>query len=114
MVIVLPAMVAAMFLGMQGALYYHARNVAMAAASEGARVAAVENGRTSDGIGAASRFIADAGGDRVLAALAVYGDRSPGQVVITVSGTSLSVVPGWQPRVTATGSATTERLTGEP
>jgi Flp pilus assembly protein TadG len=83
LVILLPAMFAVMFLGMQAALYYHARNVATAAASEGARVAAVENARTFDGISAASRFVADAGGDRVLAGLAVSGDRSPSRVVIT-------------------------------
>ena len=37
MVILMPALFSIMFLGMQGALYYHARTVAIAAAQEGAR-----------------------------------------------------------------------------
>lgn len=114
LVIVLPALFAVMFLGMQGALFYHARSVALAAASEGARAAAVEQGRASDGIDAASIFIADAGGDRVILEPSVTGALSATQATITVSGTSLSVVPGWTPRVVQSASVTRELLSEEP
>lgn len=110
----LPALFALMFLGMQGALIYHARSVALAAASEGAHTAAVEHGRTSDGISAAAAFLADAGGDRVLGEVSITGGLSPTQATITVSGTSLSVVPGWTPRVEQSASVTRELLSEEP
>lgn len=38
LLILLPALFAVMFLGMQAALFYHARSVAIAAAQEGAWV----------------------------------------------------------------------------
>ena len=41
MMILLPALFAVMFLGMQAALFYHARTVAIAAAQEGAKAASV-------------------------------------------------------------------------
>ena len=66
LVILLPALFAVMFLGMQAALFYHARTVAIAAAQEGARAAGAENGKEADGVTAAYAFIADAGGDGVL------------------------------------------------
>ena len=66
LVILLPALFAVMFLGMQAALFYHARTVAIAAAQEGAKAAGGENGKESDGVQAAEAFIAEAGGDDVL------------------------------------------------
>src|SRR3712207_2545703 len=66
LVILLPALFAVMFLGMQAALYHHARTVAIAAAQEGARAAAGEQGRESDGIAAATAFVTEAGGNDVL------------------------------------------------
>ena len=44
MVVLLPALFAVMFLGMQAALIYHARSLAIASAQEGARAAGAENG----------------------------------------------------------------------
>src|ERR1035437_7113588 len=66
MVILMPALFSIMFLGMQGALYYHARTVAIAAAQEGARAAGSLNGTAAGGIAAASSFVSDAGGRNVL------------------------------------------------
>src|SRR5450631_4745212 len=66
MVILMPALFSIMFLGMQGALYYHARTVAIAAAQEGARAAGTQNGTAAGGISAASSFVSDAGGNDVL------------------------------------------------
>ena len=42
MVFLMPALFLLMFLGLQGALYYHAKQVALAAAQEGAREAGSE------------------------------------------------------------------------
>ena len=65
-----------MFLGMQAALFYHARTVAIAAAQEGARAAGGENGEAADGVSAASAFIADAGGDDVLSGASATANRT--------------------------------------
>jgi Flp pilus assembly protein TadG len=111
MVILMPALFAVMFLGMQGALYYHARTVAVAAAQEGARIAGSENGTAADGTAAASSFVTDAGGNDVLPGASVTGDRSATTATVSVTGTSLSVIPGWSPAVTQSASVPVERIT---
>ncbi|MGN6129932.1 MAG: TadE family protein [Nocardioidaceae bacterium] len=111
LVIVLPALFAVMFLGMQAALYYHARTVAIAAAQEGARAAGSENGQPADGVSAASSFVTDAGGDAVLTAAAATAERSATSATVTVHGFSLSVIPGWRPAVTQSATVPVERLT---
>ena len=111
LVILLPVLFAVMFLGMQAALFHHARTVAIAAAQEGARAAGGENAQSSDGIRAASAFINDAGGDDVLTDANATADRTATTVTVTVSGHSLSVIPGWRPVVTQSASLPVERLT---
>jgi Flp pilus assembly protein TadG len=111
LVILLPALFAVMFLGMQAALFYHARTVAIAAAQEGARAAGGENGTASDGNSAAHFFVADAGGDDVLASVSTTSNRTTTTVTVTVTGHSLSVLPGWNPVVTQSASLPVERLT---
>jgi Flp pilus assembly protein TadG len=111
LVIILPALFAVMFLGMQAALYFHARTVAIAAAQEGARAAGAEQGRTSDGIRAAHAFLVDAGGSDVLPGASVSGDRTATVATVLVVGKSLSVIPGWTPVVRQSASVPVERLT---
>ena len=111
MVILMPALFSIMFLGMQGALYYHARTVAIAAAQEGARAAGGQNGTAADGISAASSFVSDAGGKDVLPGAHVTGGRSATTATVTVTGTSLSVIPGWSPAVSQSASVPVERIT---
>lgn len=111
LVILLPALFAVMFLGMQAALFYHARSVAIAAAEEGARAAGAESGTQSAGVAAADAFVADAGGDDVLSDVSVTTDRTATTVTVTVTGHSLSVIPGWTLRVEQTASLPTERIT---
>lgn len=111
LVILLPALFAVMFLGMQAALFYHARTVAIAAAQEGARAAGAEHGREADGVEAANDFIAEAGGDDVLSGSSAGASRSGTTVTVTVSGFSLSVIPGWKVRITQSATVPVERLT---
>lgn len=108
---ILPAFMALMFVGVQGALYLHARTVAVTAASEGAKAAAVEGGRTSDGTAAALAFVAEAGGDDVLADAAATGTATEQSVTLVVTGRALSLVPGWVPEVRQHATAPRERLT---
>jgi Flp pilus assembly protein TadG len=111
LVILLPALFALMFLGMQAALFYHARTVAIAAAQEGARAAGAEQGREADGVGVANDFIAEAGGDDVLTGPSASASRTATTATVTVTGFSLSVIPGWKVRITQSASVPVERLT---
>lgn len=109
--VLLPVLFGVMFLGLQAALVYHARTVAVAAATEGARAAAVEGGTADDGAQAASGFVADAGGADVLEQAAVTARRSAGTATVTVSGTALTVLPGWHPRIRQSATLPAERIT---
>src|SRR4051794_18529166 len=111
LVILLPALFALMFLGMQAALFYHARTVAIAAAQEGARAAGAEHGRESDGTGAAADFLAEAGGSDVLTGATTNARRTATVATVTVTGFSLSVIPGWKVRIIQSASVPVERLT---
>ncbi|WP_457255908.1 TadE family protein [Pedococcus sp. P5_B7] len=111
MVLLMPALFAVMFLGMQGALIYHARNVALAAAQEGVRTAAAVGGSGAVGAHDAYAFVTAAGGDDVLKAPRVASSRGTTNATVTVTGRSLSVIPGWTPTVTQSASAPVERIT---
>lgn len=111
LVILLPLMFSVMFLGLQAALFYHARTVAIAAAQQGARAAGAENGSASQGIAAAQAFVAAAGGSDVLEHPAVSGSRTATAATVAVSGTSLSVIPGWSPAVRQSATVPVERIT---
>lgn len=110
LVILLPALFAVMFLGMQAALYYHARTIAIAAAQEGARAAGAEDATSTDGRRSARAYLNDVGGD-ALTSSRVSVTRTGTAATATVTGRSLSVLPGWRPRVRQSASVTIERLT---
>ena len=109
MVILLPALFAVLFLGMQAALYYHARTIAIAAAQEGARAAAANHARSGDGVAAAYAYLAEAGDS--LESSKASAQRSATTATVTVRGHALSVIPGWRPVITQRASAEVERLT---
>lgn len=111
LVILLPALFAVMFLGMQAALFYHARTVAIAAAQEGARAAGGEHGKESDGVQAATAFVQEAGGDDVLSGTTTTANRTATTVTAVVEGHSLSVIPGWSPVVRQVASVPVEKVT---
>src|SRR4051812_41655216 len=111
LVLLLPALFAVLFLGMQAALFYHARTVAIAAAQEGAHAAGGEHGSESDGIQAAAAFVEDAGGENVLSGATTTATRTTTTVTVVVRGHSLSVIPGWSPTIRQVASVPIERLT---
>lgn len=110
-VILMPALFALMFLGMQAALHYQARTVAIAAAQQGARAAGAEHGREADGVRAADNFVDEAGGADVLTGTSTNASRTATRATVTVTGFSLNVIPGWKVRITQTVSVPVERLT---
>lgn len=111
LVVLMPVLFLLMFVGMQAAMIYHGRAVAIAAAQEGARAAAAEYGTSADGRDAAAAFVASAGGEDVLRGVAVTSSRSATEASVQVRGTVLSVVPGWTPSITQSASAPVESLT---
>ena len=110
MVILLPVVFALMFVGMQAALHYQARTLALAAAQEGAREAGTETGTRSAGESTARQFLADAASD-VLRNSTVRVERTSTTATVVVTGRTLSVIPGWRGSVTQSASAPVERLT---
>jgi Flp pilus assembly protein TadG len=111
LVILMPALFLLMFIGMQAALIYHARTVAIAAAQEGARAAAAQWGTADSGHVAAEAFIASAGGDDVLKGVTVSVALDGTAATVTVTGGTLSVVPGWEPAIAQSASTPVERIT---
>jgi len=108
--VLLPLLFLILFAGVQGALLYHARTLAIAAAQEGARSAAAQGGTLSAGTAAATRFLHDAAGD-ALTGVSVTGIRTASVATITVQGTSLTVVPGWTLTVEQSATLPVERIT---
>jgi len=106
----MPLLLLILFSGVQGAVYYHARTLAMAAAQEGARAAARENATLAAGTSAAKVFVTEVAGDS-LTAVTITGSRTPTTATITVRGSSLSLVPGWTPTVEQSASLPVERIT---
>lgn len=100
------------FLGaVQAGLIAQARAVALAAAEEGARVASTETGSAGAGRAAAAAFASRAGGSW-LQNRSVSGSRSAARATITVTGSALSVLPGFNGfAVDQSASMPVERIT---
>ena len=109
MVVLLPALFSLMFLGTQAAVMYQGRTIALAAAQEGARVAAGEYGSTTAGITAAHDFVASTAAG--LTGTSVNGFRTATEAGITVTTHTVSVFPGWNPTITQSATLPVERLT---
>lgn len=110
MVILMPALLAVIWFGVQAALVYHAGALASAAAREGARAAGAENSAAAAGIAAATSYITDTAGDS-LQDTRITGRRTQTTATIQVSGRALSVFPLVNPEVTKSATVTVERIT---
>lgn len=112
LVIVFPALLLAFLGALQAGLFYQARAVALAAAEEGARVASTENGTAGGGRRAAASFASRAGGSW-LQGQSVSGSRGTTTATITVTGHSLSLLPGYNGfAISQTARLPVERITG--
>lgn len=110
--VLFPVVLLLIFLVIQGALYYHARNVALAAAQEGVRVARAENGTQTAGGNAARAFVEQAGGTGIITNLKVDPTRTATKATITVSGRAMSAIPGMPGfTITQTAEGPVERFT---
>lgn len=113
LVVVFPVVLLLLLGGVQGALWYHARAVAVAAAQEGARAAALEGATAGAGQAAAAAFVQATGGADVLPGAQVVASRTATTASVTVAGRSLTVlaIPGVRLEVSASASAPVERIT---
>ena len=112
--VIFPAVLAIMFLVIEGALWYQARNIALAAAEEGVRVATGDGSSYNAGVNRANAFAHQAGANDMLSNITVTGASGTEIVTITVEGTSLSLFgdTSWvAPRVSQSASAPVERFT---
>ena len=110
-VLAFPLVLAMLLAVMDAGLFFHARAVAIAAAQEGARAAAAEQGTAGAGMAAARSFVVHAGGQDVFGAWTVTGDRSTRTASVTVTGTALGLLPGLALPVRQSASIPVERLT---
>jgi Flp pilus assembly protein TadG len=111
--VLFPVVLAITFGVIEISLWYHARDVALAAAEEGVRVATADGSSVSAGVGEASTFAARAGADGILTGVAVTSASNATDVTITVSGDALTLFTGWTGlRVSQTASGPIEQFTG--
>ena len=103
MVLLLPVLFGIVFLGLQAALYYYAATVAGAAAQDGARVAAAHGGGGL-GAGTAAAWSALDQSHGSLSNYQVTGSAGTGGPSMTVTGETLSVLPGMVFTVTRSAS----------
>ena len=109
--ILFPAVLLWLMLIVQYGLWWHAKQVANAAAAEAVDAAQVSDGSAAEGEAAASGYLAQSGN---LGNVTVTVDRQPTVVVAEVRGDAPQLVPGFSWSVTARSEAPVERFIPEP
>lgn len=109
MMVLLPALFALMFTGVQAAVLYQGRTITLAAAQEGARVSAAADGSNTAGVAAAADFVASTSAG--LKNTSVTGTRTAVAATITVTTHSVSLIPFVSPAITQSASMPVERIT---
>ena len=108
-VVILPVLFGLLFTALQIGLYFYGRTAASSTASVGARAAAAENGTGQACRQAATAFaasLADALSNPQITCAATATT-----VTVRVTGTTLSVIPGWTMRADQTITLPKERIT---
>ncbi len=114
LVVLFPILLVLIFGTIQGALYFHGRNVVLAAAQQGVRAARLDRqpDRAATAEQQTRQFLLDAGELSNLSGLTVVVSLDGNQVRVTVTGRTVSLLPGVPgPRVTQTAAGSLERFT---
>lgn len=107
-----PALLLLIALAIQGALYFHARNLALAAAEEGARAGRGQIGTDASGVLRAREFLTEAGGDVLTGVDVSSAGSTPTAIRIQVRGDVLSLLPGVRlPLIAQEAAGPRERFT---
>jgi Flp pilus assembly protein TadG len=109
--ILFPAVLIWLMLIVQYGLWWHAKQVANAAAAEAVDAAQVQESSAADGESAAASYLAQSGS---LTGVTITVDRQPTVVVAEVRGDAPQLVPGISWSVTARSEAPVERFIPEP
>jgi Flp pilus assembly protein TadG len=110
-VIIVPVFLAAIMVIAQVAVWYLAKSAALAAARQGADAARVLNSSTQAGRRAALSFARSSASGYLLAPHASSGGSNADTIVITVTGTVPSIVPGLPISVSQVAEAPVEKFT---
>ena len=111
-----PVVLLILFGVIQGALYFHGRNVALAAAEQGVRAARADGqtNRAGTAAGHARQFLADTGELDNLTGLSITPDVDADTVRVTVVARTVSLLPGIPgPKISQTASGNIERFTND-
>jgi Flp pilus assembly protein TadG len=114
LVVLFPILLLLIFGTIQGALYFHGRNVVLAAAQQGVRAARLDGqpDRAATAEQQTRQFLLDTGELSNLSGLTVVVSLDGNQVRVTVTGRTVSLLPGVPgPRVTQTAAGSLERFT---
>lgn len=106
-----PALLLWVMLIVQYGLWWHAKQMANAAAAEAVDVAQVPGGTAAAGEASARSFLAEAGN---LTGISVTVDRSPDTVTAEVRGAAPQLVPGFAWNVVSRSQAPVERYVPVP
>ena len=109
--VLMPVVIALVLAPFQVGLWWHASQVADAAARDAVDAAQVAGATEADGEAAAMRFL-DAAGNLTRPAVSVA--RSTDTVTVTVTGRAPRLLPGFDWQVTARASGPVERFIPEP
>jgi Flp pilus assembly protein TadG len=105
--ILMPVLILWVMLAVQYALWFHAKQVAGAAAAEAVDAAQTPAGSAADGRRAAASFLEQSGN---IESAAIAVDRSVDRVDVEISGAAPQLVPGFAWTVTASASSPVERF----
>lgn len=106
-VLVFPLVFGALLLTLQWAMTTWAETTALAAAQDAARAASAIGANTTAGQQAGGQAASNGSLDDVH----ITVTKGPTTTTATITANSITVIPGWQPAITKTAQAPTERLT---
>lgn len=109
MVLLMPTLLLIIWIALGAAMYYYGRTTALSAAQAAAAAGAAEHGTETDCIQTGTDLARRAGDS--LTGLSVTCQLTATTVTATVTGTTLSLVPGWEPRTAQTATVPVERIT---
>ena len=109
--VIFPVLLLIMAATVQAGLWFFAREVVLAAAEEGARAASTEGSSAEAGTQTAQDFV-DRTAGHLVNDVTTSGRRTATQATVTVSGRSLSLIPGIDGfTITQTAAFPVEKLT---
>lgn len=105
--IIAPVIMLILCAGLQLGMWYLAQEAALTAARKAATVGAAYQASPADGTARARSWLA--GVHLIKDTVVSSGGSTPDRVRVTVTGSSLSLVPGWTPQVTKSAEVPVER-----